>query len=221
MPTVAQLLQHIVAQRAQKAPRLVGFLWDAAIARYRNRATGRLVSEKRILSMAEEYAEYSRSNIEALTRRFVEGELDLATWQERMARELKNAHIVAHLAGRGGRRAATQADWGQLGGRLRYEYERLTMFARDIKAGTLTQAQIEARAKTYAGAVRKSYFDGKTRAATAAPDLVEERRVLSPVENCEDCQRYADMGWQPIGTLPEPGEGSRCRGNCRCTKEYR
>lgn len=220
MPTVAQLLHHIVAQRAQKAPRLVGFLWDAAIARYRNRATGRLVSEKRILSMAEEYAEYSRSNIEALTRRFVAGELDLATWQERMAGELKNAHIVAHLAGRGGRKAATQADWGQLGGRLRFEYERLTNFAREIKAGQLSQAQIEARARTYAGAVRKSYYDGKTRAANES-ELTEERRVLGLAEHCEDCQRYANMGWQPIGTLPEPGEGSRCRGNCRCTKEYR
>jgi hypothetical protein len=39
--------------------------------------------------------------------------------------------------------------------------------------------------------------------------------------SCEDCQRWDGMGWQPIGSLPPPGQGCRCYDNCRCYIDYR
>ena len=38
---------------------------------------------------------------------------------------------------------------------------------------------------------------------------------------CDDCRGYHAMGWQPIGTLPVPGERCRCHDRCRCIMDYR
>lgn len=38
---------------------------------------------------------------------------------------------------------------------------------------------------------------------------------------CPDCKTYGESGWQPIGTLPLPGQGCRCFDRCRCGIEYR
>lgn len=38
---------------------------------------------------------------------------------------------------------------------------------------------------------------------------------------CPDCKKYAQMDWQPIGSLPVPGQGCKCYDRCRCVVEYR
>lgn len=38
---------------------------------------------------------------------------------------------------------------------------------------------------------------------------------------CPDCKEYGQLGWQPIGTIPLPGQGCRCYDRCRCVVEYR
>jgi hypothetical protein len=38
---------------------------------------------------------------------------------------------------------------------------------------------------------------------------------------CEDCLEFGRMGWQPIGTLPMPGQECRCYDRCRCRMDYR
>lgn len=38
---------------------------------------------------------------------------------------------------------------------------------------------------------------------------------------CPDCVKYDAMGWQPLGTVPLPGQGCRCYDYCRCIVDYR
>lgn len=38
---------------------------------------------------------------------------------------------------------------------------------------------------------------------------------------CPDCKTFGEAGWQPIGTLPMPGQGCRCFDRCRCEIQYR
>lgn len=47
------------------------------------------------------------------------------------------------------------------------------------------------------------------------------RKAILDKKCCEDCIGYSTMGWQPMGTLPVPGERCRCRDRCRCSMEYR
>lgn len=54
-----------------------------------------------------------------------------------------------------------------------------------------------------------------------------ERRLLGYAEHCDLCVYLSDMGWQPYGTLPIPGQSVRewtrrqCYTNCRCRMERR
>lgn len=197
-----------------------GYYFDRDEAVYRSRYNNRAVSEETVLANADRYEETITENIVRLTERFVDGGIDLESWQVRVADEIKNGYIVSASVGRGGRDQMTSADWGRVGGRLRWEYTYLENFALEIYQGNLTEAQILQRAKLYGRSVRVGYFDGLT-AAKQAGVFVEERRVLGVAEHCPDCIEYANMGWQPIGTLPEPGERSVCLRNCKCSKHYR
>lgn len=78
------------------------------------------------------------------------------------------------------------------------------------------------RGKMYASAARSVFWQTRGK-ANSAIGRDEVRRLLSGSEHCEDCIRYADMGWQPNDgeTLPPPGVGSRCNSNCRCEMQFR
>lgn len=198
-----------------------GYRWDNDAARYRSKDTGRFVSESALRADLDRFnSQVVNTSLQDITDRMIDGRITLDKWQEQMAAELKDAWGVNVRVGRGGAAQMTAVDYGRYGGRLGYEYNRLNAFAVEIQMGTLTPAQIKARASLYANATRVGYWDGQT-AAFRAAGFTEERRVLNPAEHCGDCIGYAAQGWQPLGSLPEPGTQSVCQRNCRCTKEYR
>lgn len=198
-----------------------GFYWDKGVGRYRDKSTGRLVGEKRILNLGEKYTEQVvKPRINRLTERFIDGDLTLPDWQQRVQKELKDGWTIQSVIGRGGIKQMLPADWGRLGGRLNFEYRRLATFAQEIASGNLTPGQIKFRIGLYVNATRMGFYDGKTSGKRDA-GFTEERRRLNPAEHCPDCVGYAAQGWQPIGSLPEPGEASQCQRNCKCNKEYR
>jgi hypothetical protein len=50
----------------------------------------------------------------------------------------------------------------------------------------------------------------------------EMRRVAhDDKRTCPDCFRFDEMGWQPLGSVPLPGQDCRCYDYCRCYMEYR
>ena len=198
-----------------------GYIWDNDIGRYRSRATGRLISESAILFDLSRFNKVViQENLLTHTDKLLNGNITLEQWQTRFANELKDAWRLNQMIGRGGKSQMTQADYGRLGGRLRFEYDRLNRLAIEIKAGMLTEAQIRARVGLYANAPRTGFYDGLN-AANIAAGFTEMRRVLNPAEHCPDCEGYAAQGWVPIGALPMPGEQSVCLRNCKCTVEYR
>ncbi len=222
MPTVSQLLTRFLVDLASRA----GFVWEKVTARYRDKATGRFVSEQVLVNLAESFTGLTQDTLTNITERMTTGKMPFADWQRQFVQELKDAYIVNAQIGRGGRNAMTQADYGRIGQRLRSEYKYFNAFSKEIANGDLSAAQIQARVDQYAAGTRKAYYDGRTAAAKDG-GFTEERRVLNPAEHCTTqgdrtgCIEYAAKGWQPIGTMPEPGEGTPCRGNCKCAKEYR
>lgn len=196
------------------------FVWEAATARYRSKATGRFVAESTIRTDMERYNERAVADaIGDITNRLLDGRIDLATWQQRMAAEIKDAHIINLQVGRGGKAVTEFSDYGRAGARLRFQYRKLDDFAKEIQLGDLTEAQIRNRARMYALAPRTAYYDGLT-AAKYAAGYIRERRVLNNAEHCQSCVTYAALGWQPIGSLPEPGVDSECLTSCKCEKQY-
>lgn len=196
--------------------------YEAATGRYRNLTTGRYVSEADVMRLMQAEIDSSMERMRDLLAAAQSGETPytIADWQRAMANELRQVHGEMLMLSVGGRNNVTAEDWGSLGLRLRDEYAYLNGFANDI-AGGLSDAQIDARMQMYADASWNSFWHGKTDAMERA-GFSEERRILDPqAETCGDCEGYAARGWQPMGTLPEPGEKSQCLRRCRCRKVYR
>lgn len=104
--------------------------------------------------------------------------------------------------------------------KLLSEFQFLRDFALGILRGEVTASQIQQRMNQYANGIWSSFWKGKSTQQENAGASVE-RRILDPAaSHCEDCVGYAAQGWQPIGSLPAPGEDSQCGHNCRCEKEY-
>lgn len=205
-----------------------GYWWDSEIARYREKASGRrLVSEGRIQAAFIElgidvtsFADETQLNMEVITEKYLEGGIDILEWQRGMRREIKDNIIVGTMVGRGGLDSMTRRDMAIIGGLLVLQFGHLDNMAWEQVAGEITHKQLQARVRMYAGKVRTAYAKGRLEAHKGA-GFTEERRILNPAEHCADCIGYAALQWQPIGTLPEPGEASVCRGNCKCGKEFK
>jgi hypothetical protein len=191
------------------------FRWVKSLGRYINEK-GRMVAERSIKALGERFTrDYISPRLGTITDKFLSGKIDLAVWQERMAKDLKDGYLTQYMIGRGGRQAMTYADYGRIGGHLRFEYRHLDGFAQEIAEGKLSAAQIRMRVQMYADGVRTAFYEG-ARAGKVDAGYTHEKRVLGPAEHCPDCVSYAAMGIQPIGFFPPPGIGSVCAHHCQC-----
>lgn len=201
--------------------RLRGYWWDRSIGQYVSKWNNRPVLDSTVMKLTDDYAKIIQSNLRAITNDFIAGKIRLDQWQSLMAREIKHGWINMSVVGRGGRSQMTQANWGRVGGRLQFEYDRLNKFARQIELGQLIPEQIQMRVDLYSSHTRAGYFDGLTSGKQDAGYTEEIRHLMPGVEHCIDCEDYADLDWVSIGTLPEPGTECQCMARCYCWKEYR
>lgn len=197
------------------------FGWNAASQRYTDLASGRFVPHaavSRAIGGPNGVIVNARIEIERLAEQVTDGTIEIGEWQERMAGAVKNLDVATMAAGKGGIAQLTQRDYGLAGQRLRFDYARLEQFARDIEAGRIRGNAIANRARLYANR-RNGVFEN-TRRDAAAEVFTEERRVMTPGENCKTCVEQARLKWQPLGTLNKIGD-SLCKMNCRCVFRFR
>lgn len=77
----------------------------------------------------------SEKRIRALSQRFVDGDLDLAQWQDAMKTELRTAYKEQFVVGKGGdKRGIAAKEYLKLGPELKKQYRYLNRFARAIEA---------------------------------------------------------------------------------------
>lgn len=196
------------------------YRWNAGAGRYVDVATGRFLPKQAEVRALDERITAGIDQVQALTSGMMRGVVTVAEWQTAVAVELRRMHTQAAALGRGGWAQMTPSDWGHVGRKLRDEYAYLRGFAEALASGTLSESQINVRVSQYVNGIWSRYWRGEMGAMQEA-GMTEERRILTPAEHCADCESYAAQGWQPIGSLPEPGEGSVCGNNCRCLKIFR
>ena len=205
---------------SRRGNRIPPYRWNAGAGRYVDVATGRFIPKQAEVRALDERIKAGIDQVQAVTAGMTRGVVTVAEWQTAVAVELRRMHTQAAALGRGGWQQMTPRDWGHVGRALRDEYAYLRGFAEALASGTLSEAQINARVSQYVNGIWSRYWRGETSAMQGA-GMTEERRILTPAEHCKDCEGYAAQGWQPLGSLPEPGEGSACGHNCRCIKVYR
>lgn len=141
-------------------------------------------------------ADVAAGDIDVLTSKLTSGRITLPRWQERMAKELADYHTAAYMLGASERlnlpagsalitrKGLSAAERGDINQAVHAQRGFLDSFARDIDAGDLSPAQIRARAKSYAGSVKATYWQA------AAPGL-----PFYPGQDCQ-CHTNCHCHWQ-------------------------
>lgn len=220
MPLIGLSLEQEVYRR-DAIYRQPDWTFDTTLARYRDRNTGRFLSERDALQLTQRSIEAAGKDLDDLVVQLDQGLLDLATWQRQAAALIKSVHLAQFILGRGGIANVVPADFLTVARTLRQEYGFLERFGQDLAANRLSAAQARARARLYLNKARLSYWQGREQAVNRGPMPSEMRRFLAPVEHCAECVAYAAAGWVPVGQLPMPTVDCSCRSNCRCTVAYR
>jgi hypothetical protein len=160
-----------------------------------------------------------------LTTALYEKQLSPVAYQSIMRDEMRRLHLQNAALGSGGIEKLDSAAYGRTGALLREDYKRMSNLAEGIARGEVTLPQALNRIQGYAGSARINFLTQEREANRQAANVrgvqLEERRRLGASEHCKDCVAYFAMGWQPLGTLPLPGQGSVCGTHCRCSLERR
>lgn len=200
----------------------MAFEYDAASRRYRDSASGRYVSSATISRFRDTMLDRSVARVDDLTKQLSDGSLSLTDWRTAMRAEIKQLHINEYLLGRGGVNRMTQSDWGRIGAECRKQYAYLDRFIGEIELGTLSEAQIAARARMYTAGGNMSFARGQERAWSiqlpAHPgdgstpclgwcrchwsiretvDGIAATWILGDAQHCEECAERADT-WAPL-----------------------
>lgn len=161
-----------------------------------------------------------KGEMRGITRQFIDGDISRAEWERWMV-EYQRVIYVLSTGVALATFELTAADFTVASEDQREQESYLLAFFGQVATGEQKMnGTLLARAALYAAAGWRLVEAVKAIKARLF-GYGEERRVLGKADHCPDCIRYADMGWQPIGTLPAIGVGSVCRTNCRCHKEFR
>lgn len=215
------------AVKAQDLSTPPGYTWSRPAARYRDAATGRFVSYVGVYRLLDANEDANIRLIRSLTGYLRDGELPLPAWYIAVQNQLRRLHVQCAALGAGGFDNLRPGDFIRIDRKLREEMDRLINFGEQVRAGLLSDAQIDNRLTMYAGTARIQFYKSQRKPATKPGEMVIERRRLMPADHCEWCLYLVDLGWQPYGVLPPPGETlpdwteDSCLSNCRCRMEQK
>lgn len=192
--------------------------FDSKAGRYRD-SKGRFVAFARIIGLVNLEQKLLEAKAERLAEELVAGKITPFQFQWAMQREIKPAIIRMAVLGHNGQ-PMDEAAWGAVGQFVRQEYSYLRRFTQQIIAGELTQGQIVARAKLYAGSTKRMYERARKR-WHYTNGWNEAKRVLDPnAQHCPECPLYA-TDWTDIENIVPVGSNCSCGGRCRCQIIYR
>jgi hypothetical protein len=193
------------------------YRWDKNSLRYIDQR-GRFVKSADVRKALSDVVNANKRQIRALARQLNNGTLSVQQWQASMETAVRDLHLGATMAGKGGIGAMTQRDWGLAGQRIQFHLRKLDGMARDVEAGRISAGRVKARAEMYANAAVGVLENSRREAATGV--MTHERRVLGSSEHCAVCIEEAAKGWQPLGTLRRLMD-SPCLSNCRCAFRFK
>lgn len=200
---------------------LRGYTYAPTVARYRDTSTGRFVAKGRITALLETQVDSSQQRLANIVQGVFAKEIAPGPAQVLMRDELRRLNLSNAALGKGGIDRLTFRDYGRVGIQLRDTYQRVTNLVSDIQSGKVTMEQAMRRVEGYTLEARNQFFAAQRDAIAMTGRAHEERRVLHASESCGDCVDYAGRGWVAAGTLPLPGQASKCGKYCRCTLETR
>ena len=202
-------------------PKRIRVTYDKTTGQYRDK--GKAVPQSDLdLAIAGE-ALRLKAELRIKAAALTQGRITFEQWQESTAKGLKDSHIRMAIVASGGK-ANTVANSYLIAGRnLKSEYENLRNFAKDIKGGNLSKAQIVARAQLYSNSIYRTYYETYHFQKAEREGFTLAKRDLDPfAKHCLDCPNHATGGrFLPADQVVPKGVDCACRGNCRCRLTYK
>ncbi len=199
------------------------YAWSPTAHQYFEVRTGRWVSRRTIRRALDRALEREALLARGLSNEYLDKNITLAEWRMGMRSIIKNTHQYSAALAKGGWAQLTQADYGRIGQRVRYHYEKLSGFVVDLEEGLPLDGRYLQRAESYAQGSR-SLYEQINRLEMADAGAVEERNILddslAEERHCLQCPELSNEGWVSLGTLPVPGQ-RLCRSQCYCEMSYR
>jgi hypothetical protein len=195
--------------------------YDRRAGQYRG-MNGRFVPRTTVMNLVGQETVRTEVRLKAQTRLMIQGKIDLAEWQTRMAQTIKDAHLRVGTLAAGGKQGMTPQKNGAIGYQLRQQYEYLDRFANDLAQGKLTPEQALRRSGAYSKSVTKT-FHRIEKLTRQEEGFGEAKRSLDPrAKHCSSCIGYHTNGkWKPIDQVMLPGMNCECGQFCKCSIEYR
>ena len=195
------------------------YTYDKASATYQR--DGKTVPRETVRADAEYHALVTSNKLRNLTRKALRSGMAADVFEEKFASILKNAHIQAGIAGRGGKANTHLIHYGAMGRELKEQYRLLRGFIDDMADGKLTERQALARAKQYGASALKSFSTAELSAIEESNIRKGWRRLTPGVLHCDSCKAYATAGFVPVSEIIAIGADCECGGNCRCVITWR
>ncbi len=195
------------------------FIWDKKIQRYRYKDSGKFVSLQAVQNLTRKNISQKENTLADISKKLISGEMEINDWEKATAKILRDIHTQQYLLGIGGNKKMTNIDYGILGGEIKHELKYLRKFSKDIASKGMSEAQFKHRLTMYLEATTGTYEKARLKSHRRA-GYKWEKRVRTKNESCSPCIGFEAMGWQPIGSLPNPTEECTCRSNCGCYKRF-
>ncbi len=193
------------------------YRWNPGSERY-IAPSGQFVSRAAVRATLDVVLEVQQNRVRTLTSGVVSGDVSLTDWRSGMVTALKTSHLEALAVARGGWAQVRQSDYEWAGGqRVRPQLTYLQKFHDDIASGIvpLNEASIASRAMMYIENGRGTNREAE-RLMGVERGATEERNQLGGSQDpCSECPALSDMGWVPIGSLPQVGARA-CLSRCKC-----
>lgn len=183
---------------------------------------GKVVSSATLKSWVEQAVSQAKTNLRAIGQALLDGTISKPEFAIQSAEEIKNLHRALSFLANGGKSQMDASSFGKLGSELKQELGYLARFSSavdNVDISTLGDAFLN-RIESYGEAGRFTY-QAAVRAREIDAGGMEEINVLGASANsCNGCLDESALGYQPAGTLSEPGD-RECGPGCNCTIEYR
>lgn len=185
--------------------------------------SGKWVSRATVRGEIDKLTAHVEKEAARAAKAYQAGKITLVEFEIRMRELLKSAHIVAASVGKGGRLRLTQADWGRVGSKIKWQYGYLQKFAQRIGRGTISEIATASRARLYASAIYVSFANTFL---TSQTEFVKDgsnpercRLVTNSDEGCAECAADEALGWISVDDMIEIG-GRLCGDFCKCDIEF-
>lgn len=192
--------------------------------RYRDGATGRFIPHRQVFQELNKVIQVSERRMVALSERYQRSEISLKDFKLLMREEVKSLHIATAVVSNGGINQMDSRRWGEVGARLKREFQHLNDFGSDLARGRLRResGKVRNRARSYGAQARMHYWETTIKRFQESGLVVLGRRRTGPVatEHCSGCKAAAGDVWLPLNKI-EPIGSKECLWFCHCWIEFK